>query len=162
MRGRRNTTWLGTLVAVFAAGLVAAPAASAQVLLEERAETEAEQYAYEVAGGSSGFLPAQLPEGEVNLSVTRTDAGKCRRRTDLVRVCPVVYEGKDYAQESCKDAPLVQEETPSENTPECFDTVVCRQTVVVTLRVVGTARNISLRASPMRCQRAGQNTSATP
>lgn len=146
-----------------AAVLLGAPvAAGAHELLEERAETAVERYADTVQGGSTGTLSVRTSEGETNITVSRFDAGRCRRRSVHVRVCPLVYEGEDYLEERCSraDEPLFPDQNPDENTRDCFRTVTCHQTVVVTLRgahrVTGPrsrrSRELVLRASEIRCE----------
>jgi len=158
---RDRGKWSVAAGAAVAAVLLGAPVAGAHELFEERAETAVERYAGTVQGGSTGTLSVRTSEGETNIMVTRYDAGRCRRRTVHVRVCPLVYEGEDYLEERCTgpNAPLNPDTDFSEDTRECFRTAVCRQTVVVTLRgshrVGGTRsrrdRDLSLRASDIRC-----------
>lgn len=161
LRIRDRGKWSVAAGVAAAAMLLAAPVAGAHELFEERAETAVERYAGTVQGGGTGTLSVQTPEGETNIMVTRFDAGRCRRRTVHVRVCPLVYEGEDYLEERCTgpNAPLNPDTDFSEDTRECFRNVVCRQTVVVTLRgahrVTGPrsrrGRDLSLRASDIRC-----------
>ena len=169
---RERGKWSVAAGAAVAAVLLAAPVAGAHELFEERAETAVERYAGTVQGGSTGTLSVQTPEGETNIMVTRYDAGRCRRRTVHVRVCPLVYEGEDYLEERCAgpDAPINADPNFSESTRECFRNVVCRQTVVVTLRGPhqvtgprsGSGRDLSLRASDIRCELEGNSTSPNP
>jgi hypothetical protein len=152
---------VAAVLAVLAAGLLLVPAAAAHELLEERAESAVERYALSVQGGSTGFLHANLPDGEGNLDVVRYDAGPCRRRSAHQRVCPVVYEGKDYTEEDCRDASIVSD--PLNDTSECFRNVACRQTVLVTLPgshvgpSTGRERTLVLRASQLRCDYEAEN-----
>jgi hypothetical protein len=131
-------------------------------LLEDRAESAVEDYAYSLQGGSTGFLHVNLPDGEANVDVTRYDAGRCRRKGPHQRVCPVVYEGKNYLEKSCRDTSIVSD--PLSDTGDCFSNVACRQTVVVTLAGSHTGpqrstsrRSLALRASQLTCDYESEN-----
>ena len=156
-------------IAALAALLVIAPMAAAHELREERAEEAAERYARAASGGSSGALTTRGPSGETVIQVTRYDSDRCLARGIHVRVCPVIYQGKDYLEEKCQDEPLLAETDPTEATQDCFTDITCRQTVTVTLsghtaRVAPRAPDdddLSLRATPISCDFSGSSSVPT-